>query len=256
MNAPYISSVSLREDHELDFLTFPGSLAYIKDLNVEFDSPVTFFVGENGSGKSTLLEAMAVLSGLPISGGGMNELGAQHAFEERSELAASLRIGFRRQPGDRYFFRAETQAHLASLLDARRKDPDFRGPGGARANPFARYGGESLHQKSHGEAFLSVMSNRFESGLFLMDEPESALSPQRQLSLLSLMFRLVSTGHTQFIAATHSPILLTYPGATIFSFEDAMLEKISLEETTHFQITKDILNRPAAYWKHLSDLED
>ena len=105
---------------------------------------------------------------------------------------------------------------------------------------------------SNGEAFLSVMQNRFSRGLLLMDEPESALSPQRQLSLLAMMHELASSGQTQFFIATHSPILLTFPGATILSFDDGPFRPIDLEDTSHFQITRDILNNPKMYWRHLA----
>ena len=245
MKVPYVDYVTLN-DQPLDRLSFPGKLPFTQDLHVDFDSPVTFFVGENGSGKSTLLEAMAVLARLPISGGGLNEMDANHAFAEQSILASSLRLAFIKQPKDRYFFRAETQAHFASLLDQRRDDPTFL------ANPFSRYGGRSLHEMSHGEAFLSIMQNRFEHGLFFLDEPESALSPQRQLSLLALMVGLVQTEKSQFFIATHSPILLTYPGATIFSFDHGKLERVRLEDTSHFTLTRDFLNNPKMYWRHLA----
>ena len=246
MTVPYVAYVTLNADAPLAPDSFPGMLPFTHDLHLEFDSPVTFFVGENGSGKSTLLEAMAVLARLPISGGGMNESGANHAFAERSQLANSIRLAFIKQPRDRYFFRAETQAHFASLLEQRRSDPDFMG------DPYMRYGGRSLHEMSHGEAFLSVMQNRFDDGLLFMDEPESALSPQRQLTLLALMHSFVRAGRSQFFVATHSPILLTFPGATIVSFDDGKLERIALEDTAHFQITRDLLNNPEMYWRHLA----
>lgn len=176
----------------------------------------------------------------------MNEAVDNHAFAESSQLAKSLRITFIKQPEDRYFFRAETQAHFASLLEQRREDPDFNG------NPYMLYGGHSLHAMSHGEAFLSIMKNRFDQGLFLLDEPESALSPQRQLALLRLMYTLIQTGKSQFLIATHSPVLLTYPGASIISFDYGKLEQIELQDTSHYQITRDMLNNPALYWRHLS----
>lgn len=245
MDIPYIAYASLREDRPLSADRFPGNLPFTRELNLEFDSPITFFVGENGSGKSTLLEAMAVQSRLPISGGGLNELGSRQAFAEKSELADSLQLAFVRQPHDRYFFRAETQAHFATLLEQRRDDPEFSG------DPYTRYGGHSLHRMSHGEAFLSIMQHRFERGLFFMDEPESALSPQRQLSLLVLLHRLVQGGESQFFIATHSPILMTFPGATILSFDQGPITRISVEETSHFRITKDLLNNPPMYWQHL-----
>ena len=119
--------------------------------------------------------------------------------------------------------------------------------------PYARYGGRSLHTRSHGEAFLSILQNRIRSGLLLFDEPESALSPQRQLALLAHMSPLVAAGKSQFIIATHSPILLTFPGAQILSFDGDLLRPASLEDTSHFQITKGILQNPSLYWKHLQE---
>ena len=157
----FIEHVSLNSLPNLDPNAHPGNLAFTKDLYLEFGSPITFFVGENGAGKSTLLEAMAVLSRLPICGGGTNEYGHNHAFVERSLLAESIRLAFLRQPRDRYFFRADTVSHFASLLDQRDVDPDFVLADGVKADPFTRYGGESLHKKSHGESFLSLMQNRF-----------------------------------------------------------------------------------------------
>ena len=146
--------------------------------------------------------------------------------------------------------RAEFQAHLASLLDERHEDPDFLG------DAYGRYGGRSLHSRSHGEAFLAILQNRITSGLLLFDEPESALSPQRQLALLALMSTLAASGNSQFIVATHSPILLTFPEAQILAFDGGTLQQVALEDTAHFQITKGILQNPAAYWRHLRENEN
>jgi len=245
MLAPFVTYVTLNPDVALDRKCFPGTLPYTNGLHLEFESPVTFFVGENGCGKSTLLEAIAVLAGLPMAGGGTNEIGARHGIREDSLLANALRMAFKKRPRDGYFFRAELQAHFASLLDERKDDPAFLG------DPYGRYGGQSLHTMSHGEAFLSVMKNRFTEGLFLLDEPESALSPHRQLALLALMYDLVRDGKTQFIVATHSPILLTYPDSVIVSFDGPSLEPVALTDTKHYQITHGILNHSESYWKHL-----
>ena len=243
---PYLVRLQLKEA-PADSADYPFNLPAIRSLDVEFTSPVTFFVGENGTGKSTVVEAIAALCRLPVSGGGRNELGANHGPDASSALAQSLRPSFRRRPRDAYFLRAEFQAHFASLLDARNADPDFTMNG----DPYARYGGRSLHTRSHGEAFLAILQNRIQSGLLLFDEPESALSPQRQLALLAHMSALVAAGKSQFIIATHSPILLTFPGAQILSFDGDGLRTVSLEDTSHFQITKGILQNPAVYWKHL-----
>jgi predicted ATPase len=184
---------------------------------------------------------------LPVSGGSRNELSGRHGPDTSSPLARALRPTFRQRPADAYFLRAEFQAHFASLLDQRNADPDFRD------DPYERYGGRSLHTRSHGEAFLAIMQNRLRSGLLLLDEPESALSPQRQLALLAQMSMAVTAGSSQFIIATHSPILLTFPDAQILSFDGEAVHPISLEETSHFQITKGILQNPAAYWRHLRE---
>lgn len=251
MAAPFIVHVTRNPDVELNSTAFPGSLPFTRDLNLQIDRAVTFFIGENGSGKSTLLEAIAVLAGFPISGGGTSDVGSSTGWREESLLADALRLGFKKRPKDGYFFRAELQAHFASLLEARESDPDFLDPGGHHSDPFRRYGGRSLHGMSHGEAFLSVMENRFTGGLFLLDEPESALSPQRQLTLLALMYDLARGGNSQFLIATHSPILLTYPDARLVSFDDAALPFVAFADTQHYQITSGILSRPEAYWKHL-----
>src|SRR4029453_590730 len=197
----------------------------------------------------TVIEAIAAVCKLPVSGGGRNELAGNHGPDAASPLAPSLRPSFRRRPPDAYFLRAEFQAHFASLLDARNADPDFRMWG----DPYARYGGRSLHARSHGEAFLAILQNRIRSGRLLFDEPESALSPQRQLALLAQMSMLAAAGKSQFIIATHSPILLTFPGAQILAFEGNAIQQICLEDTSHFQITKGILQNPAVYWKHLQE---
>jgi predicted ATPase len=224
---------------------YPFNLAAIRTLDLRFSRPVTFFIGENGTGKSTVMEALAELCGFPASGGGRNEIGAKHGPEGEAALTSALRPAFRRRPKDGYFFRAEFQAYFASLLDQRKQDPDFMG------DPYSRYGGRSLHTRSHGEAFLAVLQERIGAGLYLFDEPESALSPQRQLTLLAHMAQLVEEGHSQFIIATHSPILLTFPDADILSFDGDKVQPVKLEETPQYQITKGILDSPERYWKHL-----
>lgn len=252
--APFLTRLTLRGDAPLDPERFPGSLPFLRDLRIDFDSAVTFFVGENGSGKSTVLEAIAALSNLPVSGGGRNELDSQHAPGSQSELSAYLRAGFKERPKDGYFFRAEFQAHFASLLDARKVDPDFTIQD-VPADPYPRYGGRSLHTRSHGEAFLAMFETWLSPGLVLMDEPEAALSPQRQLALLGHMARLLRKSAAQFIIATHSPIFLTFPGARLLSFDSVPLRWISAEETSHCQITQSVLANPERFWSQLLSLE-
>jgi predicted ATPase len=246
MTAPlFLRRVYLRPGAKLTEGEFPCTLPFVRSFDLQLEHPVTILIGENGSGKSTVIEAIAQLCGLPVGGGGRNELADLRAPHSRSELAPFLRASFQKKPKDGYFFRAEFQAHFATLLEDRKADPDFR------ADPYARYGGRSLHTRSHGEAFLSVLSSWMAPGLIVMDEPEAALSPQRQLSLLAQMVRLVRDGGTQFVIATHSPILMTYPGAALLSFDGDALAPTRLEDTSHFQITKGILDNPGRYWKHL-----
>lgn len=226
---------------------FPFDLPFVRTLNLDLDRPVTFFVGENGTGKSTLLESIADLCGLNLGGGGRDDVLDVQAAEGPSGLAGALRPRFRHRPRDGFFFRAETLVNFATLLEQRKRDPDFLG------DPFARYGGKSLHLRSHGEAFLDVFKHRVGDGLFLVDEPEAALSPQRQLALLYLMRERVERGRTQFIIATHSPILLTFPGAVIVGFDAGTLQPVALHDTTHYQITRGILECPERYWKRSED---
>jgi predicted ATPase len=243
--ARFLTRITLRPEGVPTADEFPYALPFVRGLDLTLRGPVTCFVGENGTGKSTLIEAIAEACGLPVSGGSRNEAAARHGPEQRSALGGALRFSFARRPKDGYFFRAEFQSHFASLLDARRDDPDFK------ENPYTRYGGRSLHAQSHGEAFLAVMLNRLEAGMFIMDEPESALSPQRQLALLTRMARLVASGKTQFLIATHSPVLLTFPHADIVSFDETPLRSVRLEETSYYQITRGMLEAPERYWRLL-----
>ena len=214
------------------------AIRYLTEL--KFDTPVTFFVGENGSGKSTLLEAIALSFGLNPEGGTKHE-----RFTTRpthSDLFLSLILTKSRDaPTDSYFLRAESFYNLASAMDPREVD---------------QYGGRSLHAQSHGESFLALVLHRLRgNGLYLFDEPEAALSPARQLALLAAMHRLVEH-NSQFIIATHSPILLGYPGATIYLFAEKKLARIDYLDTEHYQITKAFLDRPERMINELLRPED
>ena len=208
---------------------YPYSVPAIAHLTeLTFDAPVTFFVGENGSGKSTLLEGIAAAFGLNPEGGTKHERFTTHSTH--SGLFRSLILTKSRDaPTDSYFLRAESFYNVASAMDPRDVD---------------QYGGRSLHAQSHGESFLSLVLHRLRgNGLYLCDEPEAALSPARQLALLAAMHRLVRR-NSQFIIATHSPILLGYPGATIYLFAEKELARIAYLDTEHYQITKAFLERP------------
>lgn len=172
------------------------------------DTPVTFLVGENGSGKSTLLEAIAVSCGFNAEGGTRNFTFSTRATH--SELGEYITVAKRRYPRDGFFLRAESFYNVATNIDEMDEEPSFS------PRLIDSYGGVSLHSQSHGESFLALVQNRFGGeGLYLLDEPEAALSPTRQLTLLGEMHQLVER-NSQFIIATHSPILMAYPGARIY----------------------------------------
>ena len=215
---------------------YPFSIPAVRSLErMEFKSPVTFFVGENGSGKSTLLEAIAVRLGFNPEGGSRNL--RFETKETHSELKDYLTFERHGHFSDGFFLRAESFYNMATELEATEEWVE------EEPRRFVGYGGKSLHLQSHGESFLALLKNRLQGdGVYLFDEPEAALSPQRQLSVLTLLHRLVRH-QSQLIIATHSPILLAYPEATIYEFSGEGIRQISYEDTEHFRITRDFLNR-------------
>lgn len=216
----------------------------LKNLNfLEFSKEVTFFVGENGTGKSTLLEGIAVAHGFNAEGGSKNYNFS--TYDSHSELCEGLRIikGIRREKWG-YFLRAE------SLYNVLSKEEDYRDDA-PKELYYAKYGGKSLHEHSHGESFLALMQNNFEpDGLYILDEPEAALSPQRQLTLLIEINRLAKQG-AQFIIASHSPILLGLPEAEILSFDEEGIHSCKYEETESYQVTELFINNKEYFLKRL-----
>jgi len=229
---------------------FPFSIPSLRGTpKLRCDVPVTFFVGENGSGKSTLLEAIAWQCGFHTAGGGVNQsYGAENA---EAVFGPYVRLSWLPKVRNGFFLRAESFFEFANQLDRdAREQPQYR------EDIYASYGGKSLHEQSHGESFLSLFRNRFygKQAVYLLDEPEAALSPARQLNLLSILHGLRS--RAQFIIATHSPILLGFPGARIYSFDEAPIREIAYEDTSHYRLTRRFLENRQAVFRDLFDDEE
>ncbi len=225
----FLVEIRLRREAVPDFKCYPFNIQSIYTLDtVRFDKPVTFFVGENGSGKSTLIEAIAILMGFNAEGGSRNfnfSTAAAHADLHRYLRATKSA----RRMRDGFFLRAESYFNVATEIDRL----------GAQHN----YGGRSLHQLSHGESFFALLQHRLHGdGLYILDEPEAALSPSRQLAMLTRMQELVADG-SQLLIATHSPILMAYPDADIYLMGEGAPHIIPYEETEHYRVTRLFLTR-------------
>jgi predicted ATPase len=234
----YIAEVKLKRDEVPSFEAYPFALPAIRNLDaLELHPAVTFLIGENGSGKSTLLEAIAVAWGFNAEGGSRNFSFGTRA--SHSQLHEHIRLvkGLRR-PRDGFFLRAESFFNVATEIERIDAEPGLGAPIGPA------YSERSLHEQSHGESFMALLMNRFHGeGLYILDEPEAALSPQRQLAVLSRLNDLVVEG-SQFIIATHSPILMAYPNAYIYSCTPGGIARVDYYETEHYSVTRSFLANP------------
>jgi len=221
-------------DKVVDWNAYPFNIpAVVKLGRLELDSHVTFLVGENGSGKSTLIEALAIRAGFNAEGGTKNFTSRSRPSESKLHEALRVARGGKREQGG-FFLRAETMFNVST-----------------EAEEYRAYGWDELHAKSHGESFLWVINNRFrDRSLFILDEPEAALSPTRQLALLARMRQLVAGG-SQFIISTHSPILLAYPDAKILVLDADGIAPVRYRDTEHYAVTKAFLQDPEAMLKRI-----
>jgi predicted ATPase len=231
---PYLLRVEVRRDPKAKADAYPYTIPAIRSLaekeTLEIHPKVTFLVGENGSGKSTLLEAVAVALRLNPEGGSQNfKFSTRRSHSQlHKDLTLILRAGL---PEQRFFLRAESFFNVATQVE--------------RYGVVGSYGGRSLHEQSHGESFFALFRNRFgPHGLYVLDEPEAALSPQRQLEFLALLHDYAKRG-AQFLIATHSPIIMAYPDARIYTLGDGGLRETAYEDTEHFRITRNFLLAPA-----------
>lgn len=245
----YISSVRLSspvaDNSYLQELPVVRQLAQRGGLS--FTRSVTFLIGENGTGKSTLLEAIAVASGFNAEGGTRNFTFS--TASTHSDLYRHLTISKRSYPKDGFFLRAESFYNVASNIDEMDREPSFGG------HVIDSYGGVSLHKQSHGESFLSLVQNRFGgNGLYLLDEPEAALSPTKLLTLLVEINTLVKK-NSQFIIATHSSILMTLPGAEVYELTEDGITSVDYRQTEHYRLTCHFLENPEQMLHYLLDEE-
>lgn len=237
---PYLKEIILDRDKLLDQTLYPFNLDALKLLeSLSFHPDITFIIGENGSGKSTLIEAIALSLGFGFEGGTKNV--HYNTAEKASGLYKYIKLvrSFKK-PKDYYFFRAETFYKVASYAD----ETDY----------IKGYGG-SLHEKSHGESFMAMLMNKLRGeGLYIFDEPEAALSPGRQLAALARIHQLANNANSQFIIATHSPILLSYPYSTIYQLNEDGITQVDYHQTEQFRVTKEFLNNHENILKQLLNI--
>jgi len=243
----YIRRIELKRNTIPSYKNYPFHLPTVRHLTeLELHPNVTYLVGENGVGKSTLLEAIAIAMGFNPEGGSLHSNFS--TFDSHSELEAYIRVvkGINR-PSDGFFLRAESFYNVASNIEELDSEP-ATGP-----KIIDSYGGISLHQQSHGEAFFATFLNRFRgNGLYILDEPEAALSPLRQLSMISRIHELVNQ-NSQLVIATHSPIIMAYPNARIYELAEDGISETSLENTNHYNLMKQFFEDRNRLLHHLLD---
>jgi predicted ATPase len=236
--APYLKRIWLEPSRITDRESYPFCLPLLRDdFELSFDRAITIIVGENGTGKSTLLEGIAVLAGYDEAGGGKGYMPVDHSNAVEvmgGRLSTALRASWLPKITNGWFFRAESFFSIARYLDEAARDvgelpPDFL-------------------SHSHGEGFLRFFEERCQrQGIFVFDEPESALSPSRQIEFLKLMRRMDDIGHCQIIMATHSPMLMAYPNARLLRLTKYGLEPVTVKETDHYKVMREFCDDPAGF---------
>jgi predicted ATPase len=260
----FIKSFSIDTDRENPFPFNVPAVKFAKQINL--GSQVTIFVGDNGCGKSTLLESIAYAVHAPRIGG---HIGSTMGFEAARLLNADIHIEWARETAKGFFFRAEDFSIFLDSVEKERQEIEqqlssMRGE--VDESALSKMGdslsytlykmrkdyGENMQAFSHGEGFLRILQTRIlDKGIYLLDEPEAALSPLKQLSLIAFILEVLKKKNAQFIIATHSPILMGIPGAMIYEIQDDGMQAVEYKETEHYRITKTFLDNPASYLRHL-----
>lgn len=261
---PYLKTININTNREHPFPYDIPAIMYAKDIDLSAN--VTFLVGENGTGKSTLLEAIACRLQLPhMDGSGYSK----NSFEAAKTLLPYLELTWQIERSVGFFFRAEdfgdflNSVHrVGTTIENQMGDlgesvpkhiiEDMKASANYQLHHVRQNFGQELDSFSHGEAYLEIMNQKIKSrGIYLLDEPEAALSPARQLTLISFLHQHLKTHNSQFIIATHSPMLLAFPDATIYEITSDSMEQTALEDTEHYTVTKSFLNNPDAFLRHL-----
>jgi predicted ATPase len=250
LQAPFLRKLTLLAER-FGSGCYPFDLPILRKgrLSLDFERPVTFFVGENGTGKSTLLEAIAAQIGFNIGGGSRDH--PYGGTPAEAGLAGAMRLSWLPKVTNGFFLRGESYFNFASYIDALRQE--------WRDKIAASYGERDLHGQSHGQSLLALFENRFGTfgrAIYLLDEPETALSPTRQLAFLKLLRRWELSGRAQFIIASHAPIILSYTGADLLCFDGGRIRRTPLQETEHWRVTRDFLADPEAALAALLGCED
>jgi predicted ATPase len=267
----HLASIRLDQEDLAEQQGFPFDVPIVRSLeSLDFPSEVTFLVGENGSGKSTLLEAIALATRL--SAVGSDRLEADATLEAIRPLANYMRLSWHRRTHRGFFMRTEdffgfskriTATRAEYEADLKRVERETEGrsitarnlarlPYVREIHEMERRYGKDLSARSHGESYFTLFRSRFvPGGLYMLDEPEAPLSPVRQLSFISMIKEMAEQKQAQFIVATHSPIIMAYPGATIYSFDNNAIRRVPYDQLEHVTITRDFLNNPEQFLRHL-----